>query len=544
MNRLLLLVTSCLVGSSPAEATDFSQVAKFNGSQVAANDQFGTSCATDGTTTVVGAPRRLDPFSGSGAAYVYSGCSGIQEEQRLTAGLDAFSGDGFGHAVAVDGDVVVVGATEGGYDGALNNGAAYVFRRSGSQWLLEQKLTAPDGMPEDAFGLGLDVQGDLIAVGAGNRDDAGAGSVNSGAAYLFRHDGSQWNHEKSLYGQGDRERFGFCLDLDGDRLAVGALFWNFSLFHKNVGRVYTYRQDGSDWVEGGIAALDDWEREDWFGSSVALKGDTLLVGAPGDDDDPASATPERGAAYVFRHDGSSWIETQKIVPAGAIVTDRVGSRVALDGPNSIAVIGNFKDDLAAQDAGSITVYGHDGDEWVERQTLVATDAASEDRLLSVAIAGGVVVAGAYCADDPGMDSGAAYVFSAPVQSFGKGLAGTGGLVPSLDISGDVSVGGSATLEFRDFVGGALCYVLLGHDADELAFRGGTLLLDLGQPFSVFTLTLPGSPGLAGEGDADVPFLITNSPSLNCQSFFLQVWASDAAAIQRVSASQGVMMFTD
>ena len=162
------------------------------------------------------------------------------ELKKLLAS-DGSGFDHFGNSVAVDGDTVVVGARFG--DGvSTDTGSAYVFRWNGTDWA-EHKLTASDGAGSDWFGASVAVDGDTVVVGAYLDDDDGS---SSGSAYVFR--------------------------------------WN-----------------GTGWAEHKLTASDG-AQNDWFGASVAVDGDTVVVGAWGDDDDGSSS----GSAYVFRPDGTDW----------------------------------------------------------------------------------------------------------------------------------------------------------------------------------------------------------------------------------------------
>ncbi len=145
--------------------------------------------------------------------------------------------------------------------------------------------------------------------------------------------------------------------------------------------------------------------KDQFGFSVALSGDTALVGARRDDD----AGSNSGSAYVFVRSGTTWTEQAKLTASDAAVDDRFGLGVALSGDT--ALVGAYRDDDAGSDSGSVYVFVRSGTTWTEQAKLTASDAAADDRFgTSVALSGDTALVGAYLDDDAGSSSGSAYVY--------------------------------------------------------------------------------------------------------------------------------------
>ena len=198
----------------------WSEQQKLTASDAAWNDDFGTSVALSGDTAVVGAPFDDDAGSASGSAYVFvrSGTRWSQQ-QKLTAS-DAAPNDDFGLAVALSGDTAVVGAI-GDDDAGRDSGAAYVFVRSGTRWSQQQKLTASDAASNDLFGISVAVSGDTAVVGAYADDDAGG---DSGAAYVFVRSGTRWSEQQKLTASDAAAgiRFGNSVAVSGDTAVVGA----------------------------------------------------------------------------------------------------------------------------------------------------------------------------------------------------------------------------------------------------------------------------------------------------------------------------------
>ncbi len=202
------------------------------------------------------------------------------------------------------------------------------------------------------------------------------------------------------------ERFGLSVTFDGEAIVVGAP----DAGGDDSGAAYVFEFDSeAAWEEVAKLSASDAAAMDGFGTSVALDGDTILVGARGHD---ASGT-DSGAAYVFeRNVGGLWVEAAKLTASNATSADAFGASVAIDG--SIAVVGAWGVDTAGIDSGAVYVYERDdGGVWQEVAQLVASDADTAERLgSSVAASALELVAGAPFDGDGGMQAGAAYVFEA------------------------------------------------------------------------------------------------------------------------------------
>jgi hypothetical protein len=311
--------------------TRWSQQQKLTASDAAPNDDFGLAVAVSGDTAVVGAIGDDDAGRDSGAAYVFvrSGTRWSQQ-QKLTAS-EAASNDLFGISVAVSGDTAVVGAYADD-DAGGDSGAAYVFVRSGTRWRQQQKLTASDAASSDLFGNSVAVSGDTAVVGARGDDDAGG--VNSGAAYVFVRSGTRWSQQQKLTASdaAPNDDFGLAVALSGDTAVVGA----------ENNSAYVFVRSGTRWSEQQKLTASDAAAGagGFFGNSVAVSGDTAVVGAYADVD----AGGDSGAAYVFVRSGTRWSEQQKLTASDAAAGIRFGNSVAVSGDT--AVVGAYADDSA------------------------------------------------------------------------------------------------------------------------------------------------------------------------------------------------------
>ena len=204
------------------------------------------------------------------------------------------------------------------------------------------------------------------------------------------------------------DRFGYSVALDGDTALVGAFR------DTDRGSVYVFSRSGSGWTQQALLTANGGLSGDFFGWSVALDGDTALVGARSHDVD---GRVDQGATYVFIRTADSWTQQAKLIAADGATGDFLGWSVAIDGDT--ALIAAYGDDVGATDQGSAYVFTRSGSSWTERARLIATDGAADDFFgVSVALDGGTALVGA-ASDDVGGNSrqGSAYVFTGSGSSW-------------------------------------------------------------------------------------------------------------------------------
>jgi hypothetical protein len=364
------------------------------------DDTFGHSVALDGDTLVVGAIWEDTGGSNAGAAYVFTRSGTTWTEQQILYASDAEAGDKFGKSVALDGDTVVVGAYEED-TGGLGAGAAYVFTRFGSTWTEQQKLVASDAEGNDQFGYSAALDGDTLVIGA---PIEGTGGLGAGAAYVFTRSGTTWTEQQKLVASdpGMGKYFGYSVALDGNTVVAGTNGEDSSAF--DAGAAYVFTRTGITWSEQQKLVASDAEANDLFGTSVSLDSDTLMVGTHKED----TGGTDAGAAYVFTRTGSTWTEQQKLVASDAGEGDLFGFSVALDGDT--VVVGAYHENTGGSDAGAAYVFTRSGSTWTEQAILYASDAQADDYFgYSVALDGDTVVAGANGEDTGGSNAGAVYV---------------------------------------------------------------------------------------------------------------------------------------
>ncbi len=244
----------------------------------------------------------------------------------------------------------------------------------------QAKLIAADAAFRDHFGLSVSVDGDVAVAGALMDDDGGSAS---GSAYVFRRHGPRWVQEQKLAASdaAPGDWFGFSVSVSGDVIVVGAE--RDGHVEEYAGSAYVFRYDAAagTWEEEQKLTASDADRLDNFGYTVAISGDVAIVGSWRDDD----AGPGSGSAYVFRFDPDAltWFEEQKLTASDATANDHFGTSVSVSQNPSglcVAAVGAFLDDDAGSTSGSAYVFRYDPEasEWVEQQKLIASNAGEGD----------------------------------------------------------------------------------------------------------------------------------------------------------------------
>lgn len=323
--------------------------------------RLGNSVAISGDRIIAGAwnwgTPDLNVFQGQGAALIYkrpSLGSAFQLEALLRPSQMQTDGR-FGYSVAMEGDVAVVGAHLEDQGSTQNAGAIYVFRRNTSnQWIQEARLTAPTQyIYRDAFfGQAVAISGNTIAVGAFGDDSFGDGA---GAVYVFTQSGTlPWSFQARLKSNDIAafDNFGIGVDIEGNRIVASA--YTADLPGKiNAGAAYVFSRTGTTWTQEAKLIAQDADANDWFGNSVTIQADRVVVG---DQRKTIGSSANAGAAYVFKRTGSSWSQIRKLTVPGAAGADYWGSSVSLFGANAI-LGGQLVDVSGLTNAGAAYVFG-------------------------------------------------------------------------------------------------------------------------------------------------------------------------------------------
>jgi len=455
------------------------QQAYLKASNTGERDRFGAAVAISGDTVVVGSPREdsgatgvngsqadaPDPFAldpnrefDSGAVYVFVRNGDVWTQQAYLKPHNTDCEDHFGHAVAISGDIVVVGAwreesaaTGVNGDGNDNSlaaaGAAYVFVRSGTSWSQDGYLKASNTGVADAFGYSVAVSGDTVVVGAPVEDSDATGvngsqgdgpnpepgdSTNrfdSGAAYVFVRGpigAAAWIQQAYLKASntGIDDRFGLSVAISGDTVVVGAP-WEASAATgvnadgddnsaERAGAAYVFVRSGDTWAHEAYLKSSNAGSFDWFGRSVAISGELAVVGAPVessaatgvDGDGSDNSAGASGAAYVFARSGTTWSQETYLKASNTDAKDRFGETVAISG--NLVVAGAWCEDSAAtgvnadessngsdQSGAAYLFVRSSSGTWIPRTYLKASNTGIWDRFgISVGVSGTTVVVGA------------------------------------------------------------------------------------------------------------------------------------------------------
>jgi uncharacterized repeat protein (TIGR02543 family) len=522
----------------PITVDPIAQQAYLKASNTGGEDYFGQSVAVSGDTVVVGAYGEASSATGvngnqtdnsgylAGAAYVFvrSGTTWTKQaylKASNTGAGDYFGGAGdyFGMSVAVSGDTIVIGA-EGedssapGVNGnendnsAESSGAAYIFTRSGTTWIQQAYIKASNVGAGDLFGHSVSVAGDTVIVGA-CQEDSNATGVNgnqadnsandSGAAYVYTRSGTTWTQQAYLKASNTRhEGFGGAVAVSSDTVVIGAVWESSNATGVNgnqadnsasySGAAYVFNRSGTTWTQQAYLKASNTQEMDFFGFSVAVSGDTVVVGAVGESSNATGVNGDQadnsaegaGAAYVYTRSGTMWTQQAYLKASNARTDDRFGQSVAVSGDtvaigakqesgNSTGVNGDQADN-SVRYSGAAYVYHHIDAAWVQQAYIKASNTGDGDNFgCSVSLSGDTLVVGAERessnatgvngnqADNSAFLAGAAYVFFVPPR-YSLAVTAPHG---SLTGDGDYEANNMATLAVTTHPG----YIFTGWTGD-------------------------------------------------------------------------------
>lgn len=434
--------------------------------------------------------------------------------QTLKGSQTGTVADWFGRGVAVDGTTAVIGAPTAVSTGTARKGAAYFMALEGGVWVEKQVMrgsqqTTTSGSV-DNYGYTVALQGDTAAVTAKTMAEPD-GSYH-GIVYLYTRSGDSWTEQaivKANAADAPYDDFGHALALDGDTLAVGAMTYRPNAATPQVGRVYVYVRNGGAWTLQATLAADDAGPFMTFGMSVALAGDTLLVGGPGNDN---LARP--GAVYAFQRSGTTWTQVQHINAPAAVDGDYFGTAVALAGDSAIVGAAGAEPDGDFV-RGAAYVMQRNGGSWSHVQTLVASDGQALDGLgLTLVMHGDRALIGAPTASRDFSEQGLAYLF----ERDANGWSETRQFVSNVPWSAETYAYGLALSDDYAFIGApfgngasrpAAVYVYRNTDLGHLTFTPPSL--NMGQT-PIGTTSDPVAVTLANDGHSAAHVSAISVPS--------------------------------
>ena len=371
-------------------------------------DEFGHAIATDGDLMVVGVPKVDILGKDSGAVFVYEQiASGDWVKIAKVTAPDGEAGDSFGYSVAIDGDTLVVGARLED-EGGKNAGAAYVFNRNlggANSFGFVTKLTDTNAEEKDQFGHTVAVDGSSILVGARLDDAAGR---NAGTAIVFDNVGGTWTQTLELapsnLAKGDQ--YGFDVAIDGDMFLVGVRKSN--ELGIDTGSAYLFDRNLGGTDNFGIAShfvADDAVDFDWFGNSVDINGDTVAIGRPIRD-----GKNRTGQVHVFqRNEGGTdmWGQVAQVTSPDEARQNQFGYSVGLN--DTGVYVGARLDQAISKNGGR--VYSFDeASGWELDRTISSIDSGNGDYFgQAIAVSNDTVFAAAPRDDDNFGRSGSVFI---------------------------------------------------------------------------------------------------------------------------------------
>jgi len=293
-------------------------------SQPSASDLLG-SPTLNGDTLVVGSmPAPGSKGDMKGAVWIFERVNNKWKERWMLTATDPFPTPRFGISQVMANNWLVVGADYGaGLYGKTHTGAAHIYYRCGEKWVHKQKVSCEYATCGDSsyFGNALDMNGDDLIVGAIREKSNG---TDSGAAHIFTRSGTLWTQQERLSAKGGWSllSFGRSVAISGNYAAVGA-----ANLGDSTGDVYIFKRSGSSWTQTRKLTSSQYGANYSFGSSLAMRGDVLLIGAPENNNDGDRA----GAVFVWHRGPGGWKEQYRLRPTKGAGIKAFGVDLAFDG---------------------------------------------------------------------------------------------------------------------------------------------------------------------------------------------------------------------
>ncbi|WP_417392204.1 Calx-beta domain-containing protein [Gimesia sp.] len=360
----------------------------------------------------------LDLFTPSDVSHVYSfsrpaAYEDVVQTESLIPPAPVVDGDHYGSAIEVEGDYMFVAAIDSALE-APYAGAVYVYQRNrhgtpeaeaDDTWDYHSTLTAYDAAAGDQFGTSIAIDGDTLVIGAYLEDSLGE---DRGAAYVYRLNGSTWELEEKLTASDttDGDYFGVSVAIENDTILVGASYWdsNSSTSNYDDGAAYVFTRTGGNWLETQRLTASNNGILDRFGNDVAIQNGTLFVTAVSAN--AGDTTSDAGAVYLFEQIAGVWQEQQILGPPDGEYNDVFGSDIHVDG-DYLGVVAFGDDD----NKGSAYLFVNNAGTWEFQQQLVPPVDNDADRsVFSLRISGQTLVIGGRFSDGLGTDTGAAFLY--------------------------------------------------------------------------------------------------------------------------------------
>jgi len=371
------------------------------------HDYFGGSVSLDGDTALIGASSGKNASGlsvGTASVFVRIGNQWIPQAKLTNPEPEAY--EWFGASVSLDGGRALIGCSNDSLGSLTNVGSVYVYVREGSSWVLEAKLSNPTPAASEFFGINVSLDGDLALVGAWS--DFSESGIPTGSALLFKRTDSQWSLENLFTHPNGRgpHAFGVSVAVDGQSVLIGAS--SDRVVGTNGGSASVFTRTDTSWTSDGFLTVEAGEAGNRFGHSVCLRENVALVGVPCED---RAGGVDAGGVYVFARYEAGWNLETILTDSEGGANDQFGSSLSFDGTYCIVGV-PFDDTSAGNDAGSAWIFVRPGRQWLQRVKVLDPEAATGDRFgSSVFIQGDTAIVGVPGDDTTaGGDSGSASVF--------------------------------------------------------------------------------------------------------------------------------------
>jgi len=365
---------------------------KLTASDGAALNRFGSSVSISGDYVIVGAPGSVANkyhVAVYGSAYIFKREGTSWTQQAELTQPEYFEGT-FGGSVSISGDYAIVDAKENNYSHSF-----FIFKREGTSWTQQTEYYDRRQYPDNTRSS--------VSI---SRDYAIGGIWSS--AYIFELGGTSWTQQAELFKPdlGYYEGFGDLVSISGDYAMVSTRTF--------LGLVYIFKREGEIWTQQAELTSLGGSTEDLFGSSVSIDENYAVVGAEHD----GGSGENSGAAYIYKRSGITWSELAKMIASDGTDGALFGNSVTIKGDYTI--IGAKGDDENGTDSGAAYIFKREGTGWVQKTKLTAWDGGAQDNFgLSVSIDGDYAIVGAPYDNDKGSNSGSAYIFKRGCVSWPK-----------------------------------------------------------------------------------------------------------------------------
>jgi hypothetical protein len=324
--------------------------------------------------------------------------------------------DYFGYFVSICGNYAIVGAPYDDGAAGTDQGSVSFYQYNGTNWVLMQKITDATGAVNDLFGISVSVSGNYAVVGA--YLDDGAAGTDQGSASFYQYNGTNWVLMQKITDAtgAANDYFGYSVSISGNYAIVGA-YMDDGVAGTDQGSVSIYQYNGTNWVLMQKITDAIGAAIDYFGNSVSISGNYAIVGASKDDE---AIGINQGSVSIYQYNGTNWMLMQKIQDATGAANDFFGYSVSIS-DNYVIVGAAYDDGVAGSDQGSVSIYQYNGTNWVLMQKIQdATGAADDNFGCSVFISGNYAIVGAYHANGAaGPFQGSANIYQRVGLGWGK-----------------------------------------------------------------------------------------------------------------------------